>query len=177
MTPADVINAIQYLGLTPSNIFPLILLGAVICYVGYKFISPIKKSVSRITNACIEMQTLMGVDGTQLRHHLTEAPGSPLQPTQYGKKLIVESGLEKILDDQKGVLRAALSKLLPPTPTEYDIQEKSRELLISQKDEPIMGPVKQYAYQNGLNIEVILNTGGLWLRDDYLNQARLVKSE
>ncbi len=177
MTFADFVNLAQFLGLTPSSIFPLILLGGVVIWVGYKFISPIKKSIRRISNACIEIQTIFENNGTVLRHHLVEAPGSPLQPTPYGEKLIKESGLEKILDEQKGVLIAELKKQLAESPTEYDVQEKARGLLIAQKDDSIMNPVKEYAYKNGLNVEIILKAGGLWLRDDFLSTPRQTGKE
>lgn len=177
MTFTDVLNVATFLGLTPSSLFPLVLLGGTILYVSYRFVIPVKKSVIRITNACIEMQTVMGVGGTQLKHHLTEGPGSPLQPTQYGKKLIEDSGLLTILDNHKEELKRALGEKLSQNPTEYDVQEKARQLLIERKDDALLSSVKQYAYQNGLNVDVILNTGGLWLRDDFLGQARLVKPD
>ena len=163
--------------MTPDKTFPLLLLGGVIIYFGYKFISPIKKSVARITNACIEIQTVFENSGVPLRHHLVEAPGSPLQPTEYGKQLIEDSGLTKILNDKKDFLKTELNKILPPGNTEYDVQEKARELLLRLKNEEIMTPVKKYAYDNGLNVDIILKTGGLWLRDDFLSIPRKIQQE
>lgn len=177
MTATDIVTVAQYLGLTPSTLFPLIILGGVILWVGFKFVSPISKSVKRITNACIEIQTVMSSSGNVLRHHLVEAPGSPLQPTQYGKTLISESGLEKILNDEKESLKERLTVFLNGVDTEYDVQEKARDLLVSLKDTPMMASVKNYAYQHGLNVEMILKSGGLWLRDDYLGEERKVKSD
>jgi hypothetical protein len=177
MTLADIISFATYLGLTPSGIFPLILLGGAIAWIGYRYISPIGKSVRRITNACIEIQTIMGNDGVTLHHHLVEAPGSPLRPTLYGQKLIKESGLEEILDENKASFIAELKKLLTSVHTEYDVQEKARDFLVSEKDHPVMVPVKEYAYSKGLNVDVILKAGGLWLRDDFLGQARRAEKE
>ncbi len=70
-----------------------------------------------------------------------------------------------------------LKKQLVENYTEYDVQEKARNLLIAQKDDSIMNPVKEYAYKNGLNVEIILKVGGLWLRDDFLGIPRQIGKE
>lgn len=174
---AEIISVLTYLGITPDKIFPLLVLGGAIIWFGYKFISPIKKSVIKINNALIEIQTIFNFHGIDLKHHLVEAPGSPLQPTVYGKQLIQESGLERILNDQASFLKEELVKKLPKNYAEYDIQENSRALLIELKDKEIMSPVKKYAYDNGLKLDVILRVGGLWLRDDFLGKPRQTKSD
>jgi len=168
----QVIDVLKYLGITPEQSFPLLILGLVIIGVLHKFISPIQKSVTRITHACIEIQTVFGGQGVVLRHHLIETAGSPLQPTEYGKQLIIDSGLEWVLNKDKDFLKGELMKILAENPSEYDVQEKARELLITLKDHPIMSAVKKYAYDNGLDVALILKAGGLWLRDDFLGEKR-----
>lgn len=172
-----IISALTYLGLTPDKVFPLCLTAGVALWIGYKFIAPIKKSVARITNAVIEIQTIFNTYGIPLQHHLVEAPGSPLQPTTFGEKLIKDSGLQKILDDQSFFLKAELSKKVSEKYTEYDVQEKARSLLLELKNTDMMNPVKKYAYDNGLDVDVILKAGGLWLRDDFLEKQRAVKKD
>lgn len=168
----DPIAALNYLGLTPDQVFPLLVAGVAILYVIHRMISPVKKSLTRITNACIEMQTIVERDGAILHHHLVEAPGSPLSPTAYGVKLITESGLKDILDTQKAHLKKELQKRLPASYGEYDVQEAARTMLVAMNEDSMMGPVKQYAYENGLNADVILRAAGLWLRDDFLGNER-----
>ena len=172
-----IIGALTYLGLTPDKVLPLCLTAGVALWIGYKFIAPIKKSVARITHACIEIQTIFGSHGISLQHHLVEAPGSPLQPTIFGEKLIKESGLEKILNDQNSFLKTELAKRVSQKYTEYDVQEKARSFLLDLKETDIMNQVKKYAYDNGLDIDVILKAGGLWLRDDFLGKSRAVKKD
>lgn len=172
-----IISVLTYLGLTPDKVLPLCLTAGVALWIGYKFIAPIKKSVARITHACIEIQTIFNSHGISLQHHLVEAPGSPLQPTAFGEKLIKDSGLEKILDDQNSFLKTELSKRVSEKYTEYDVQEKARSFLLELKDTNIMNPVKKYAYDNGLDVDVILKAGGLWLRDDFLGKQRAVKKD
>ena|SRR3990167_1025248 len=173
----DIISLLQYFGITPDRIVPLALVVGIILWQGFRFISPIKKSITRITNACIEIQTIIESGGVPLKHHLVESPGSPLRPTDYGKKLIVDSGLEKILDDQKVVLKEKLQTKLGANKTEYDVQEKARGLLLELKESEMMNPVKKYAYENGINADIIFKVGGLWLRDDYLGISRGVNKE
>ena len=66
---------------------------------------------------------------------------------------------------------------MPENYTDYDVQEKSRELLVLLSNNSIMNPVKNYAYNEGTSTEYILRVGGLWLRDDFLGQPRKVKEE
>lgn len=172
-----IISIATFLGLTPDKVFPLFLTAGAALWVCYKFIAPIKKSVARITNACIEIQTIFEACGIPLKHHLVEAPGSPLQPTAFGEQLIKDSGLKKILDDQSSFLKAELSKKVSEKDTEYDVQEKARSLLIELKNIEMMNPVKKYAYDNGLDVDIILKAGGLWLRDDFLGKQRAIKKD
>jgi len=168
----DIIGLLNYLGFTHQRILPLILLVGAVVYIVYKFTDPLKKSITRITNACIEIQTIMASGGASLRHHLVESPGSPLQPTELGKEWIISSGLEKVLNEQKTILKEKLAEKLASGSAEYDVQEKARELLIELKSDPMMETIKKYAYDNGINIDLILKAGGLWLRDDYLGIER-----
>jgi len=163
----DPVAILNYLGLTVDKVFPLVVVALMLAYFLYKMLVPIKKSLTRITNACIEMQTIAETNGSVLHHNLIEAPGSPLAPTLYGVKLINDSGLGTILDTKKEYLHAELKKRLPKRPAEYDVQEAARAMLLEMKDQEITNPVKTYAYKNGLNVDVILRVGGLWLRDDF----------
>jgi len=170
------LNLLREYGFTKDNT-PLLVLALVLFLYIDRVISPVKKSITRVTNAVIEIQTTLRnrMRGITLEHSLVEAPGSPLQPTELGRKYIIESGLEKILNEEKSMLKEKIELLLVGLePTEYDVQEKAREVLISLKDDPLMNPVKEYAYQNGLDVDIILRAGGLWLRDDYLGKQRTI---
>ncbi|MGC9599570.1 MAG: hypothetical protein ABSE18_04260 [Minisyncoccia bacterium] len=173
----DIIGILNYLGITHDRALPFAILIVAMIYISYAFTAPIKRSVSKISNAILEIQTIFHQDGVELKCHLAEGTGSPLQPTHYGKQLIVESGLETILNDKKDFLRTVLAKKLPENYTEYDVQEKARELLIGLKRDQLMNPVKTYAYENGKDIDIILRVGGLWLRDDFIGQERKIVPE
>lgn len=100
--------------------------------------------------------------------------GSQLSPTELGAKYIKESGLEAILDDKekKAFFCEKLKAILPEHYSDYDVQEGSRRIMLSLKDDAMMVPIKQYAFQNGLEVEVILGAGALWLRDDFMDVPR-----
>jgi len=104
---------------------------------------------------------------------------SPLSPTALGARYIKESGLAAILDDkgEKELLREKLKADLPKNYSDYDVQESSRRILFSLKDDPMMRPVKEYAFQNGLEVEVILGAAALWLRDDFMGVSRKISPE
>ncbi len=106
------------------------------------------------------------------------ASASPIQPTELGAKYIRDSGLEKILDEKKISFCDNLKNSLPQNYTEYDVQETARRIMLSLRDELMMRPIKEYAFKEGLEVEVILGVGALWLRDDFLNHPRgITKTE
>ena len=142
-------------------------------------LDPFKKSAGGIINAITEVQTILRDKfiGLNIVNNLVERGGSPLQPTSYGVSLIKDSGLEKILNDTKELLCVKLKASLPAEPTEYDIQEHARKLLVELKDDPMMNPVKEWVYNHPMDIEIILRVGGLWLKDDFLGQPRRVAQD
>ena len=140
-------------------------------------LSPFKRIGNNITNAVIEVQTILRnkFKGLNVVHDLIERGSSPLNPTEYGAQLIKNSGLEKILEDNKEFLCTKLRASLPRDYTEYDVQEKARELLLLLKDDPILNTVKKWIYTNPvIDMEIILKVSGLWLRDDFLDHPRKI---
>lgn len=137
------------------------------------------KPFESIALAITEIQTVLKnkFKGLNITHSLVEKSGSPLGPTEYGAKLIRDSGLEKILDENKENLCVKLKASLPNDYGEYDVQENARALLLALKDDSLMKPVKEYVYSHPIDIEIILRVGGLWLRDDFLKQPRKINRE
>ena len=142
-------------------------------------LEPTKRAGNKSALAVNELQTYLRnkFKGTTFVHTLVEKGTSPLKPTEFGASLIKDSGLKDILDTNKAILRTKLEAILPTGYTEYDVQEKARDLLISLVDDPMMNPVKEYVYKNPSDIKTILRVGGLWLRDDFMNAPREVAKE
>src|SRR3989344_9566063 len=129
----DIISTLQYFGITPDKITPLIILAiAGVIYINIVLnskLNPIDKLLRKCSNAIIEIQTIFKQYGVNLDHKLTETSASPLKPTLYGVRLIKESGLEKILNENKQFFIDEVKKILPQNHTEYDVQEISRQTL------------------------------------------------
>jgi len=136
-------------------------------YAGSKF-AAIETSLVWIKGDLVKLWA--AIQGKEAKRQGLETPGSPVNPTQKGSTWLVESGLQNIIDgDQyKSMLLEKLKAILPPNHTEYDVQEKASEVLLSFKDAAMMGEVKEYAFQNGLEYDLILRLGRLLLRDNFL---------
>ena len=136
----------------------------------------IGKSLNKVINpiklAIVEIQTLFREMGKTIQYSLTETSGSPLRPTEFGQKLVKESGLEEILEREKTTFLKMLDeKLKEKVPfTAYDVQGEAITIMLAQKDNEVINPVKDYAFKNALEIEIILRIGGLLLRDKYLKE-------
>lgn len=126
----------------------------------------IKRELGRLWNSISSMESrLAGVEGSK----------SPLNPTQLGWKWLNESGLAKIIDEEKKTwLLQNLRNSLPPNYTDYDVQEVARRVMVSLKDDSLMKEVKQYAFEHGIDIEMLLRLGGLLLRDNFLERKHTV---
>ena len=93
---------------------------------------------------------------------------SPLTLTEFGQKLITESGFVKIFDTVKDDLVTKLLNLHPST--KYDVQEKARQLMDGLVDYQAFQPLKEYAYNSGNDYAQILRAGAIPLRDYFLDK-------
>ena len=178
---SDIFNFLADIGFTKESTIPLIVVSLIAYILISKkfsaFSKKLYKSLKPIRNAIVEIQSILSNSGGNISHSLTEKVGSPLQATEYGMTLINESGLMKILEENKEKLLEELHniliKSLPITP--YDVQEKARELLINKKNDKLMAEVRTYAFENALTVETILRTGSLLLRNEYLKKHKVSK--
>lgn len=107
----------------------------------------------------------------QSRKMGAEGAGSPVNPTELGWKYLRESGLADIVDKEKREeLLNFLKKSLAKNYTDYDVQEMARRVVVSIEDISVIKPIKDYAFQNGLDADMILRLGGLLLRDNFLGR-------
>lgn len=170
---STIINIFNYLGLTADRLVPLAFLALVLYIIFHK---KLHSNLNPIKHAIVEIQSIMSNSGANISQSLTEKGESPLAPTEYGLTLINESGLNKILKENMTKFLDELYQLLKQNKiiSPYDIQEKARQLLINKKDDKIMIDVKNYAFKNALNVEIILKTGGLILRDEYFKKYNIL---
>src|SRR3989338_7382026 len=116
------------------------------------------------------------IKGKEAKQQGLEAPGSPLNPTQKGWDWLNESGLSAIIDNEpnRSSLIEKMRAKLPNNYTEYDVQELANEVLSSLKDDPMMSKVKEYAFNNGLDYDLILRLWRLLLRDNFLGSKHTI---
>lgn len=171
-------DVLIYLGFTPEKITPLLVLAILCIWLISKRAKPIEVMIRKITNAVIEIQSIFNHSyGIKMDHKLTEASGSPLMPTPYSVKIFKESGLEKVLNENKESFVRELTKQLPRDYTDYDVQEIARTFLLEKFTTPLMNEVKKYAYENAMDMTTYIRTAGLWLRDDFLGIERRIAKE
>ena len=93
---------------------------------------------------------------------------SPLNLTEFGKKLVKESGFEDIFPNVRDDLVRLLEEKGPKT--QYDAQETARALMDELTDYDAFQPIKTYAFTHGLDYQQILRAGAILLRDYYLSK-------
>lgn len=93
---------------------------------------------------------------------------SPLALTEKGQKLVEDSGFMKIFNVIKDDLVEQLEKEEPYS--QYDVQEKARMMLSGMMHDPRFRQVEDWAYKNGQDLNQILRSGGIPLRDYYFEK-------
>lgn len=94
---------------------------------------------------------------------------SPLKLNASGLKVLKESGVDKIIEDHKIEL---LQKIYERKPTTfYDVQELSKNVLEEFKNNAdVVLKLKDGAYKSGVDIDIVLYVGALYLRDFYIDE-------
>lgn len=90
---------------------------------------------------------------------------SPLSLTEFGIKLVDESGFKNVFDSAKDDLVKKLEEKTPKS--KYDIQEMARALMDDLTEYPAFQPIKKYAFEKGIDFTQILRAGAILLRDYY----------
>jgi hypothetical protein len=93
---------------------------------------------------------------------------SPLNLSDFGTKLIKESGFLDIFETVKDDLVLKLEVLKPST--QYETQEKSRALMDELTEYVPFRPIAKYAFDHGIDLSQILRAGAILLRDYYFEK-------
>ncbi len=135
-------------------------------------IGKIDAHLSQVTNAIIEMQTHMNSRGYMINQKLAVTNASPTRLTDYGEQLMQESGFYQIIKEEKGLLVDLVRAKNPRT--DYDIQEFSLKVLqeLATTNNPVLFPLKNYAFQKGLVLDIILQAAGIVLRDNVIQELK-----
>lgn len=135
----------------------------------------LEASFKPIVPAIVEIQGKFSEAGHSILFPLTVTPGSPLKLTDYGKQLMQDSGFNTILANasNRKILVDFVKAMNPQT--EYDAQECSVRSIqkLLENNNPILKPLKEYAYNNGLSTEILIKPAGILLRDKVLKEIKL----
>lgn len=135
-------------------------------------IDKIESFTKAAANSIVEIQTLLGGRGFTINQKLAYAPGSPLKLTEYGETLMKESGFYITLQDNRRFFVDLVKSKNPQT--NYDIQECSMKILkeLAGANNSLLIPLKNYAFNKGLPLEILLNSAGILLRDEVMKELK-----
>src|SRR2546428_1479821 len=132
----------------------------------------VERALKPITPAIVEIQGKFTEAGHNIMLPLTVTPASPLKLTDYGKDLLEKSGFGAALVKHKVNLIKQVRAKNPKT--NYDIQKYSttviRELLDS--DDQVAVDLKNYAFNNGMPLEIFIPPAGIVLRDEVMKELK-----
>lgn len=133
----------------------------------------LKTEVKPIAPAIVEIQGKFMQAGHTILFPLTVAPGSPLHVTEYGNKLLKESGFYEVLDHYRDELVSLVKEHNPKT--NYDIQQRSIEVIeeVLESDDEMAVSLKEYAYNSGVNLDILSFPAGIALRDEVMKELKL----
>src|SRR3989344_5431371 len=133
-------------------------------------VDKIGSRVEETRGSMIEMQETFERMGYPMKRIIQAT--SPLNLTDYGKQLVRESGFVKLLQDNRDLILNWMKEMNPKN--QYDAQEFSRKALLDHKDEALLQPLKDYAFQHGeTSFEQILRAGSIVLRDETIKELNL----
>jgi len=88
---------------------------------------------------------------------------SPVSINERGLEILKQSGGEKFINDNKDELIEKLKTV--GCKTAYDVQENSKAVIKSYKDDDHFSPLKEFVFKQGIDLEIVLLVMSLYLRD------------
>lgn len=95
---------------------------------------------------------------------------SPKTLTDAGKQMMKDSGLEDFINQNKEELMKKVNETKPKT--EYDIEQNSSNIMLSLSNDSRINQIKDYAFKNGKDLNLMLMASGLYLRDIVISEAK-----
>lgn len=96
---------------------------------------------------------------------------SPKHLTELGNKILTESGFKQVLDNNKTrffqVVKAKKSNL------KYDIENTFIDYMFSLRKDPLVDQLKEYIFEQGIDLSDALTAAALYLRDLYFTENNL----
>lgn len=122
----------------------------------------------RLNEACEKLAKEEGRNERDRAHDDYVKRDSPLSLTDKGKALLLDSGGESYVEANKKTLIDAIKTKKPQSA--YDVQEFAREAIAERADTKEFVPIKNYLYEQGLDLERATRVLGIYLRDMALTE-------
>lgn len=172
----QITTTLTYLGITPQQIVPMLLVGGVAAYILWRnYFKDLKEEVIDLHHATKEVQRYLEADGTfSPQHSLAQKPifdkygthNSPMQPSADGRRLLKESGFNAMYKSMRPQIFKKMDRMKPRTP--YDYEAAASKALTLLADDPCMDRLKDYAVNHPDEpLELIFGVASWVIRDDY----------
>lgn len=180
---SDIISLLEFLGITPSQIVPLLLVVGAFSFVYLKKIvepdrrefAKAKQELTDLHNAAKELQMHLEKDVSFTPQHSLEQKtifesygihNSPMQPSKKGQKLLDDSGFTEVYPQIKEKVFQEMDKM--NLRTAYDYEAGASRALILLSNEPFMDRLKDYVVNHpDDSLELIFGIASWVIRDDY----------
>jgi hypothetical protein len=96
---------------------------------------------------------------------------SPVRLTPRGEAILTQSKMKEIVDNEDNK-KKILDKILigkKPT-TAYDAQERTKNVIKTMANDSMFIPVKNYAFEKGVELDIILDIVSIYFRDFVLEK-------
>ncbi|MEN6414369.1 MAG: hypothetical protein ABFC84_16650 [Veillonellales bacterium] len=93
---------------------------------------------------------------------------SPKNLTDLGKQMLQESGLVAFITSNKQELIQKVKSSNPQT--DYDVEQKSMDVMTSLSGDQRLNTIKDYAFKNGKDLILMLMASGIYLRDIIISE-------
>lgn len=110
-----------------------------------------------------------GVERDRIYHGLIQKK-SPFTITELGYKALTESGALKFINDNKAILIKQVEDKNPKS--SYDVQEYCKQVISEYTNSDDFIEIKEYIYEKGFDLESIVMTMTVYLRDIILAKRR-----
>lgn len=98
---------------------------------------------------------------------------SPFRITEKGYTALKESGAQKFIDNNRPILIKKVEDMNPKS--SYDVQEYSKQVISEYTNSDDFIEIKEYIYEKGFDLESIVMTMMVYLRDIILAKRRANK--
>ena len=85
--------------------------------------------------------------------------------------MLRETGFKEIYEENKERFLKLAKEHNPKL--RYEAQDAALSIMINLSDDPIMKPLKKYAFANGKNLFDVLRLSGIYLRDQFIKELDL----